>query len=449
MKATPEALAAGAEPPVVDEQALLPQFSTSRDYALDLDAADILAPYRKQFELPVHANGQPLIYLCGHSLGLAPRAALDIVSEELAEWAALGVTGHHTATRAWIDYAQNFTKGLQHLTGALADEVVAMNSLTINLHLMMASFYRPVGMRDKILIEEGAFSSDRHAVLGQIGWHQLNPDETLVEIAPRAGEETLRIEDIEAKIAELGSSLALVLWPGVQYRTGQAFDVARITRAAHAVGAVAGFDLAHAIGNLPLSLHDWNVDFAVWCSYKYLNAGPGAIGGAFIHEKLYAQEPHRLSGWWGHDPKTRFQMQPGFEPANGAAGWAVSNPPIFSAAPLIASLEMFRAAGIEELRAKSVRLTGYAERLLRAQVWRDVQIITPADPAQRGAQLSLRVSGGQRRGRRIFDALGDHGIVCDWREPDLIRIAPCPFYNRFVDVHEMVEELADALREIT
>jgi kynureninase len=440
MNASPEAL------PFKHE--LLPQFSASRDYAQDLDAADILAPYRRQFELPVHANGKPLIYLCGHSLGLAPRAALDLVSEELAEWAALGVSGHHTATRPWIDYAQNFIKGLQHVTGALPNEVVAMNSLTINLHLMMASFYRPVGMRDKILIEEGAFSSDRHAVLGQIGWHQLNPDETLVEIAPRAGEETLRIEDIEAKINELGSSLALVLWPGVQYRTGQAFDVARITRAAQAAGAVAGFDLAHAIGNLPLSLHDWNVDFAVWCSYKYLNAGPGAIGGAFVHDKHFAREPHRLSGWWGHDSKTRFQMKPGFEPADGAAGWAVSNPPIFSAAPLLASLELFRAAGIDELRAKSLRLTAYAERLLREQVWRDVQIITPADPAQRGAQLSLRVSGGQRRGRRIFDALGDHGIVCDWREPDLIRIAPCPFYNRFVDVHELVEELAAALKEI-
>src|SRR5688572_3984411 len=357
---------------------LLSQFSMSRDFAQDCDAADILAPFRKQFELPLHANGQPLIYLCGHSLGLAPRAALDYVSEELAEWAQLGVAGHHIATRPWIDYAQNFTKGLQHVTGALATEVVAMNSLTVNLHLMMASFYRPVGMRDKVLIEEGAFSSDRHAVLGQLGWHKLDPDETLVEMAPRAGEETLRIEDVESRIAELGSELALVLWPGVQYRTGQAFDIARITRAAHDAGAVAGFDLAHSIGNLPLRLHDWDVDFAVWCSYKYLNAGPGAIGGAFIHEKLYAQEPHRLSGWWGHDPKTRFQMQPGFEPANGAAGWAVSNPPIFSAAPLIASLEMFRAAGIEELRAKSVRLTGYAERLLRAQVWRDVQIITPA-----------------------------------------------------------------------
>jgi kynureninase len=427
---------------------LLPQFSTSREFALDCDAADILAPYRKQFELPVHANSQPLIYLCGHSLGLAPRAALDLVSEELAEWAQLGVQGHHTATRPWIDYAQNFIRGLQHLTGALASEVVAMNSLTINLHLMMASFYRPAGRRNKVLIEQGAFSSDRHAILGQLAWHGLDPEITLVELAPRAGEEALRLADIEEKIDTLGDELALVLWPGVQYRTGQAFDCARIVDAVHQVGAIAGFDMAHAIGNLPLRLHEWNVDFAVWCSYKYLNAGPGAIGGCFVHERHFASAPSRLSGWWGHEPRTRFQMLPDFHPAAGAAGWAVSNPPIFSAAPLIASLDMFRAAGIEELRAKSVRLTAYAERLVRERVSRDVQIITPADPAQRGCQLSLRVSGGARRGRRVFDALADHGIVCDWREPDIIRIAPVPFYNRFVDVHEFVDELAAGLKEM-
>ena len=438
-----------ASPTAVANAELLPQFSTSRDFAQDCDAADILAPYRKQFNLPVHANGQPLIYLCGHSLGLAPRAALDYVSEELAEWAQLGVAGHHTATRPWIDYAQNFTKGLQHVTGAQANEVVAMNSLTVNLHLMMASFYRPVGMRDKVLIEAGAFSSDRHAILGQFSWHKLDPEDTLIEVAPRAGEETLRIEDIEAQIEHLDSDLALVLFPGVQYRTGQAFDCARIAAAAHRAGALAGFDLAHSIGNLPLALHEWEVDFAVWCSYKYLNAGPGAIGGAFVHEKHFANAPLRLSGWWGHEPKTRFQMQPEFRAAPGAAGWAVSNPPIFSAAPLIASLEMFRAAGMEELRAKSMRLTAYAERLIGEQCAGQIQVITPALPEERGCQLSLRIAGGARRGRRIFDALGDRGIVCDWREPDVIRIAPTPLYNRFIDVFEMVEELAAALKEIT
>jgi len=423
-------------------------FSTSRDFALDCDAADILAPYRKQFEIPRTASGQPLVYLCGHSLGLAPRAALDYVSEELADWAQLGVGGHHTANRPWIDYAQNFTKGLQHLTGALPNEVVVMNSLTVNLHLMMASFYGPVGMRDKVLIEAGAFSSDRHAILGQLAWHKLDAADALVEIAPRPGEETLRIEDIEAKIAELGSELALVLWPGVQFRTGQSFDIARITRAAHAVGALAGFDLAHAIGNVPLSLHDAAVDFAVWCSYKYLNAGPGAIGGCFIHEKHFANSPPRLSGWWGHEPQTRFQMLPGFRPAPGAAGWAVSNPPIFSAAPLLASLEIFRSAGMEEIRAKSIRLTGYAQRLIVERTGAQVEIITPSATEERGCQLSLRISGGPQRGRRVFDVLSDHGILCDWREPDVIRIAPVPLYNRFADVFDMVEELAAALKEI-
>jgi kynureninase len=378
---------------------------------------------------------------------LAPRAALDYVSEELADWAALGVAGHHTASRPWIDYAQNFSKGLMHVAGALASEVVAMNSLTVNLHLMMASFYRPVGMRDKVLIEAGAFSSDRHAILGQLSWHKLDESATLVELAPRPGEETLRIEDIESAIEEMGSELALVLWPGVQYRTGQAFDCARITRAAHDQGAIVGFDLAHAIGNLPLSLHDWDVDFAVWCSYKYLNAGPGAIGGAFVHERHFGNAPSRLSGWWGHEPQTRFQMAPEFRAAPGAAGWAVSNPPILSAAPLLASLEMFRAADIGELRAKSVRLTAYADKLIRGLA-RDVQIITPESPDERGCMLSLRIVGGPRRGRRIFDALSDHGIVCDWREPDILRIAPAPLYNRFVDIFELVETLGAALKEI-
>jgi kynureninase len=441
MNASRSDLANGSDP--------LPEFTTSRDFAQDCDAADILAPYRRQFELPMGSSGQPLNYLCGHSLGLAPRAALDRVSEELADWAALGVGGHHTATRPWIDYAQNFTKGLQHLTGAQPGEVVAMNSLTVNLHLMMASFYRPVGMRDKVLIEAGAFSSDRHAILGQLAWHKLDDAEPLVELEPRSGEETLRIEDVEAAIEDHGHELAMVLWPGVQYRTGQAFDCARIARAAHQVGAIAGFDMAHAIGNLPLSLHDWGADFAVWCSYKYLNAGPGAIGGCFVHQKHFDNAPARLSGWWGHEPKTRFQMLPEFHPAVGAAGWAVSNPPIFSAAPLLASLEMFRAADIGELRAKSVRLTAYAERLIRARCAQDIRIITPDAAEDRGCQLSLRVSGGARRGRRIFDALAVRGVVCDWREPDIIRIAPVPLYNRFADVFEMVEQLAIALREIT
>ena len=419
---------------------LLPEFSTSRDFAQDCDAADILAPYRRQFELPVNrSTGQPLVYLCGHSLGLAPRAALDYVSEELADWAALGVGGHHTAGRPWIEYAQNFTRGLQHLTGALASEVVAMNSLTVNIHLMMASFYRPVGMRDKVLIEAGAFSSDRHAILGQLAWHNLDAGDALVELEPRAGEETLRIEDIEAKIEGLGHELALVLWPGVQYRTGQAFDCARIARAAHHAGAIAGFDLAHAIGNLPLALHDGDVDFAVWCSYKYLNAGPGAIGGCFVHEKHFANPPSRLSGWWGHEPKTRFQMLPEFRPAAGAAGGAVSNPPILALAPLRVSLELFAEAGMDRLRAKSEQLTAHLEALITARCAETLDVVTPSDPSRRGCQLSLRVVGGRARGRELFEYLEARGIVGDWREPDVIRISPVPLYNRYADLHRFVD----------
>ena len=395
-----------ASPTELGDSDLLSQFSMSRDFAQDCDAADILAPYRKQFELPMHASGQPLIYLCGHSLGLAPRAALDYVSEELADWAQLGVGGpsHRDA---------------------------AVDRLRAEFHQGAAARHRCAGersRRDEFAHHEPApddgvvLSARRHARQGAdrgrrvfIGssrhsrrsssWHKLDAEETLIEIAPRAGEETLRIEDIEAKIEELGSELALVLWPGVQYRTGQAFDCARITRAAHAQGAIAGFDLAHAIGNLPLQLHDWDVDFAVWCSYKYLNAGPGAIGGAFVHERHFANAPSRLSGWWGHEPQTRFQMMPEFRPAAGAAGWAVSNPPIFSAAPLLASLEMFRAAGIGELRAKSVRLTAYAERLLPSAAAATCRSSRPRRRENAAASCRCASGGGQRRGRRIFDAL--------------------------------------------
>ena len=418
----------------VQREELLPQFSPSRDFALDCDAADILAPYRRQFELPMHANGQPLIYLCGHSLGLAPRAALDVVSEELAEWAALGVSGHHTATRPWIDYAANFTKGLQHVTGALASEVVAMNSLTVNLHLMMASFYRPVGMRDKVLIEDGAFSSDRHAVLGQIGWHKLDPDETLVELRPRDGEETIRVEDIEAKIAELGPELALVLWPGVQYRTGQAFDLKEIARLGHAAGAVVGFDLAHAVGNLPLQWHDSGADFAVWCHYKYMNSGPGAVAGCFVHERHARTQRPRFAGWWGNDQAVRFRMGPEFNPTPGADGWQLSNPPILGLAPLRASLDQFERATMPALRAKSQTLTGYLEALIDADLRDVLQVVTPRDAAQRGCQLSIRVIGGRERGRALFDFLAARGVLGDWREPDVIRISPVPLYNTHADV---------------
>ena len=415
------------------------------DYARRCDEADPLRAFRDRFALP-RKGSEPLIYLCGHSLGLQPLAARSVVMEELDDWAQLGVLGHEHARRSWIHYHENLAAGLEQLTGAHSGEVVAMNSLTVNLHLMLSSFYRPAGQRTKILIEAAAFPSDRHAVVSQIRWHGLDVERSLIELAPDDGE-LVTEEAIESCLERLGPTIALVLWPGVQYRTGQAFDLARIARAARRAGCIVGFDLAHSIGNVPLALHDCDADFAVWCSYKYLNGGPGAIGGCFVHERHgRASEHPRLAGWWGHDVATRFRMGPEFQPAPGAPGWQVSNPPILSAAPLIASLAIFQEAGIERLRAKSIALTGFLEALL--QPLRDaVQSITPSDPGARGCQLSLRIASGSARGRRVFDWLARHGVVCDWREPDIIRVAPVPLYNSFEDVFRFSERLAQALRE--
>lgn len=419
------------------------------------DAADPLRAFRARFALPRDAQGAPLTYLCGHSLGLMPLSARDLISEELDDWARLGVEGHEHARRPWIPYHENLTPGLAALTGARDGEVVAMNSLTANLHLMLASFYRPQGRRTRILMEAGAFSSDRHAVASQIAWRGLDPEGTLIELAPRAGEDLVSEEAIEACLAARGGQIALVLWPGVQFRTGQAFDVARIVRAAHQHGCIAGIDLAHSVGNLPVALHEANADFAVWCSYKYLNGGPGAIGGCFVHQRhLDAQSRTRhtgsipgarLAGWWGHEEPTRFLMEPQFRGAPGIAAWQLSNPSIFAAAPLLASLQIFLEAGIGRLREKSIALTGYLETLLRPLEAR-VQVITPRTPAQRGCQLSLRISGGAGRGRQVFDALGARGIVCDWRAPDIIRVAPVPLYNGFEDAWRFVQALTQVLK---
>jgi kynureninase len=329
-----------------------------------------------------------------------------------------------------------------------------MNSLTVNLHLMLASFYRPAGKRTKILIESGAFSSDRHAVASQIAWHGLDPGTHLIELAPRAGEDTVAHSAIEACLAEHGEQIALVLWPGVQFRTGQSFDLARIARAAHARGCVSGFDLAHSIGNTPLSLHDSGADFAVWCSYKYLNGGPGAIGGCFIperHAQAQSRTQHsggvpgaRLAGWWGHELQTRFLMEPQFRAADGASAWQISNPPILSATPLIASLAIFAEAGLSRLRAKSVALTDFMDALVR-RLEPQVHILTPRASSERGCQLSIRIAGGTQRGRAVFDALLARGVVCDWRTPDIIRVAPVPLYNRFEDVAQFAQTLSEIL----
>jgi kynureninase len=421
-------------------------YEPTLDYARARDAADPLRGYRQRFAMPADARGRELVYLCGHSLGLMPLAARDAVLEEMEDWARLGVRGHEGSRRPWIPYHENLAPGLAYLTGAAASEVVAMNSLTANLHFMLASFYRPAGRRVKILTEAGAFSSDRHAVASQLQWHGVDAQTGLIELGPHPSQDLITPEAIEACLEQIGDEIALVLWPGVQFRTGQSFDLARIARAARRAGCIAGFDLAHSIGNTPLALHDADADFAVWCGYKYLNGGPGAIGGCFVHER-HSQRTPRLSGWWGHELTSRFRMEPGFRAESGAAGWAVSNPPILSAAPLLASLEIFRAAGFGRLREKSLALTGFLEFLL-GRLAPEVRIISPRDAAARCCQLSMRIAGTADRGKRVFDVLRERGVVCDWREPNVIRAAPVPSYNTFADVFTFADELRRALGEI-
>ena len=415
--------------------------SQARTQALALDAADPLRPFRNEFLVPRHRE-RDQVYFVGNSLGLQPRGARAQVLEVLDKWAGEAVEGHFSGPTAWMNYHGLVREPLARLVGAQPGEVVAMNTLTVNLHLMMASFYRPTRERPAILIEAGAFPSDRHAVESQIRLHGFDPATDLIEVQPDEAAGTLSMDAIAAAIEQHGPRLALVLWPGVQYRTGQAFDLAAITRLAHAQGAVAGLDLAHAVGNLPLSLHDDGADFAVWCHYKYVNAGPGAVAGCFVHDRHGASHLPRLAGWWGHEVATRFRMAPEFVPSAGAEGWQLSNPPVLALAPLRASLEQFdRAGGMAVLRAKSEKLTGFLDSLVRRRLGDVLEIITPAEPARRGAQLSLRVAGGRERGRELFDYLRDTGILGDWREPDVIRISPAPLYNRYSDVLRFVEEV--------
>ena len=415
--------------------------SQARTQALALDAADPLRPFRNEFLVPRHRE-RDQVYFVGNSLGLQPRGARAQVLEVLDKWAGEAVEGHFSGPTAWMNYHGLVREPLARLVGAQPGEVVAMNTLTVNLHLMMASFYRPTRERPAILIEAGAFPSDRHAVESQIRLHGFDPATDLIEVQPDEAAGTLSMDAIAAAIEQHGPRLALVLWPGVQYRTGQAFDLAAITRLAHAQGAVAGLDLAHAVGNLPLSLHDDGADFAVWCHYKYVNAGPGAVAGCFVHERHGASNLPRLAGWWGHEAATRFRMAPEFVPSAGAEGWQLSNPPVLALAPLRASLEQFdRAGGMAVLRAKSEKLTGFLDSLVRRRLGDVLEIITPAEPARRGAQLSLRVAGGREQGRALFEYLHSVGVLGDWREPDVIRISPAPLYNRYSDVLRFVEEV--------
>ena len=420
------------------------KFEHSLSYAKGLDKKDPLRNFRSAFHLP-RINGRTQLYFCGNSLGLQPKNVKQFVKEELEDWAALGVEGHFHAKRPWLYYHKFAKKTLSKLTGAKPDEVVAMNHLTVNLHLMLTSFYRPTKERFKIITEAGAFSSDQYAIESQMNLHRVDPELALVELTPRAGEYTLRTEDIIRVIHEHSKELALVIFGGVQYYSGQFFNMQAIAEASHKAGSYAGFDLAHAIGNVPLNLHDDQVDFAVWCGYKYLNSGPGGVAGAFVHERHANNfDLPRLAGWWGHREKERFQMKKGFVPMTGVDGWQLSNFPVLSGAAHLASLELFEKAGIKALRKKSVLLTSYLEFLLDAldSHQNHFTIITPRNPEERGCQLSLVMKG---KGRRIFDQITKAGVVADWREPSVIRIAPVPLYNSFEDVYLFSQIFREAL----
>ncbi|WP_233841419.1 kynureninase [Dyella sp. 2HG41-7] len=421
-------------------------YEATIEWAQARDAADPLRAFRDEFLIPPHEHGDSQ-YFCGNSLGLQPRAARDAVNAELDYWGELGVEGHFKGRLPWMDYHEFVRDHLAELVGAQPDEVVAMNTLGVNLHLMMVSFYRPTPDRHAILMEAGAFPTDRYAVESQIRYHGFSPNLSLIELAGDEPNGTISMEAIERTLAEHGSRIALVLLPGVQYRTGQFFDLKKITDLAHAQGCTVGFDLAHAVGNLPLRLHDSGMDFAIWCSYKYLNSGPGAVGGAFVHARHARATLPRFAGWWGHDKSTRFQMGPEFVPTSGADGWQLSNPPILALAPLRVSLEIFHRAGIQRLREKSLQLTGYLEWLVQTQLHDVLDIVTPKDPSRRGSQLSIRVLGGRTQGRALFDYLIDRGIIGDWREPDVIRISPAPLYNRFADCLAFAEAVRAWHRE--
>ncbi len=417
----------------------MPSFEASLEFAQSQDQTDILFPFRERFHFPQH-NGMDVHYFCGNSLGLQPKSVSYLMEKELQDWAAYGVEGHFNAALPWFKYHHFFSERLAKIVGADKDEVVAMNTLTVNLHVLMQSFYQPKGGRYKILMEAGAFPSDQYAMETQVRMHGFDPYDAIIEISPREGEYIIEEDDIIEAIMKAGTSLALVVIGGVNYYTGQFFDLQRITAAAHYVGAYAGFDLAHAIGNIPLKLHDWDIDFACWCSYKYLNSGPGGVGGIYVHER-FGNDPQffRLGGWWGNDENTRFKMQKGFIPQKGAASWQMSNAPVFNMVAHNAALDIFEKAGMKELKAKSDNLTGYLEFLLNQITNLSFEIITPADPARRGAQISMLFA---ERGREVFDHLANSGIIADWREPNVIRVAPVPLYNTYQDVYRLYEVLS-------
>jgi kynureninase len=420
-------------------------FENSLAFAQQLDAQDQLSHYQNEFSFP-QVNGKNVIYFTGNSLGLQPKRAKTYVDEVMNDWANLAVEGHFYAEKPWWDYHERFANPLSKLVGALPSEVTVMNTLTVNLHLLMVSFYRPTATRYKIICEEKAFPSDQYLFQSQVNFHGYATEDTIVEVKRRDGEHNIRLEDVLATINEVGDELALVLIGGVNYYTGQVFDMKVITEAGHRVGAYVGWDLAHAAGNIELHLHDWQVDFAAWCSYKYMNSGPGNASGCFIHEMHHSNsELPRFAGWWGHNKERRFKMEQQFDPIQGADGWQISNLPVLSLAPYLASVDLFAEIGMEALIAKRNTITAYLEFVLREidrEVHGNFEIITPSNPSERGCQLSVFLHG---EGRSLFDYLMKNGVIIDWREPNVIRLAPVPMYTSFEDIYRFGQILKNGI----
>jgi len=415
------------------------QYKNSLAFARQMDEQDPLKHFRDKFHMPVQKNGEPHIYLCGNSLGLQPKTTAAALQQELTDWQNYGVEGHFHAKNPWMPYHEFLTEAMANVVGAKPIEVVVMNTLSVNLHLMMVSFYRPSPTRNKILIEFDAFPSDKYAVQSQIKFHGYDPAESLIKLKAREGEACLRMEDIQEIIEQQGDEIALIMLGNTNYYTGQFFDMKTIAEWGHAKGCMVGFDCAHGAGNVALNLHDSGVDFAVWCSYKYINSGPGSLGGCFVHERhTHAENMPRFEGWWGHNKETRFKMRDGFEPIPGVEAWQLSNPPILSMAAIWASLQVFEEAGMEALCKKSNLLTGYMEYLFNQIGDERIQIITPSNPSQRGCQLSVQVKSADKK---LFDKITEAGVIADWREPDVIRVAPIPLYNTYEDVYRFIEIL--------
>lgn len=421
------------------------QYKNTLEFARELDKSDDLSSFRNEFHIP-KVNNKESIYLCGNSLGLQPKNTINYITQELEDWQKFGVEGHFEAKNPWFYYHHFMRPQLSEIVGAKENEVVAMNTLTVNLNLLMVSFYRPTQKRFKIMVEADAFPSDHYTVQQQAKFHGFNPDEAIIQLYPRKGEYILRTEDILQEIEKNKDELALVMLGGVNFYTGQFFDLKTITESGHKAGAIVGFDLAHAVGNVLLELHNWNIDFATWCSYKYLNSGPGGVSGIFVHEKHGNNSAlPRFAGWWGNDEKSRFEMNKTFVPQEGAGGWQMSNAPVISLAVHLASLDLFKKAGIKNLRAKSEKLTAYLEWLILQEVELGFSIITPLNHTERGCQLSLLTGSN---GKMLFEKIKAKGVIADWRSPDdkkgqqgVIRVAPTPLYNSFEDAWQFVNLL--------